>query len=189
MRVSSIRSVLFVPTLMAFLASASQGQESTRDDFREYCQVLKGRFTAKITWAMDWEPFAKKGDRTTAYWEARLAEDDHMLIGKCMIGKGSDTAFTFYHPGSKQIETRVGRYRRRGRRKRDLREGRQMGAVLELHETRWWESQDDLHAYDYRQRQHPHVASERRGCKRTFRDNERSGTVRVTSRDRVFYRA
>ena len=67
--------------------------------------MLKGRFTAKITWVIDWEPFAKKGDKTTAYWEARLAEDDHLLIGKCFIGKGSDTAFMFYDPGSRQIKT------------------------------------------------------------------------------------
>ncbi|MBN2295627.1 MAG: hypothetical protein JXM70_24565 [Pirellulales bacterium] len=105
MRIPSIWSVVLGPALIILLSSVSQGQESPQEDFKEFCQVLKGRFTAKITWAIDWEPFAKKGDQTTAYWEARLAEDDHMLIGKCLIGKGSDTSFMFYHPGSRQIKT------------------------------------------------------------------------------------
>jgi hypothetical protein len=105
MKAVNIWFVLFGLVLAVSFASATEKQESTQEDFTAYCQVLKGRFIAEITWATDWGAFAKKGDKMTAYWEAKLAEDNHLLIGRFLAGKGSDTAFTLYHPSSKQIKT------------------------------------------------------------------------------------
>jgi hypothetical protein len=89
--------------LVAVLAAQASAQESTRQDFHEFCKAIQGRWVGDVTWVADWPGFGKRGDKVTAYWEGRLAEDGNILIGKFFGGDGSETSLIYFDAGAKQI--------------------------------------------------------------------------------------
>ena len=90
--------------LMAVLASPAFAQESSREDFREFCQAMQGRWVGDVTWVADWAGFGKKGEKVTAYSENRVAEDGNALILKFFGGNGSGTSLIAFDAGAKQIK-------------------------------------------------------------------------------------
>ena len=89
--------------LIALSALPAFGQQSTRDDFKEYCQTMVGRWVGDVTWIMDWPGFGKRGDKVTAYSENKIMEDGNALLGRFFGGPGSGTGITVYDAGAKQI--------------------------------------------------------------------------------------
>ena len=73
MKLTSPARVLIV----ALTALPAFGPQSTREDFKEFCQALAGRWVGDIAWIMDWPGFGKRGDKVTAYAENKIAEDGH----------------------------------------------------------------------------------------------------------------
>jgi hypothetical protein len=90
--------------LLTVLASSAFAQETTRDDFKEFCQTWQGRWVGDVTWVADWPGFGKRGEKVTAYWEGKVAEDGNVLIGKFFGGKGSSTGIVFFDQGAKRIK-------------------------------------------------------------------------------------
>lgn len=90
--------------LVAILASNVFAQESTREDFREFCEAIQGRWVGDVTWVADWPGFGKKGDKVTAYFEGKIAEDGHALVGRFFGGTGSGTSLIIFDAGAKQIK-------------------------------------------------------------------------------------
>lgn len=97
--IKSLLLVLVVAALPAF------GQQFTREDFREYCQMMSGRWVGDVTWDADWPGMGKRGEKVTAYGEIRLAEDGHALVGRFFGGAGSWSWTTLYDAGAQQIRT------------------------------------------------------------------------------------
>lgn len=91
----------FVLSLISYSASA---QESTRDEFKEFCQAIQGRWIGDITWSADAPGLGKKGERVTTYWEGTITEDGNALLGKFYGGNGSGTWLIVFDAGTKQIK-------------------------------------------------------------------------------------
>ena len=99
-----MRSVSTLAVLIAvLLARPVVGQETTREDFKKWCSHAEGRWIGDVTWITDWPGVGKKGDKVTAYWEGRLAEDGNMVIGRFVGGRGSETNVHYYDVAAKKI--------------------------------------------------------------------------------------
>ena len=99
----SIVSSVVIATLVA-LSSPVSAQEATREEFKEICKVLEGRWIGDITWAADWPGLGKKGEKVTTYWEGTMAEDGNALLGRFHGGNGSGTWLLVYDAGAKRIK-------------------------------------------------------------------------------------
>lgn len=96
--------VLSSALLVAFLAAPVFAQESSREDFQEFCKAIQGRWVGDVTWVADWPGLGKKGEKVTCYWEGRVAEDGNVLIGKFFGGNGSETSLIYFDAGAKQVK-------------------------------------------------------------------------------------
>ena len=95
-------------TLIATLAvSANQEQtttmQSSLDDFKEFSQVMQGRWIADIVWITDWPGFGEKGDTVTGYADYQIAQNGRVLTGREYLGPGSVTSLAYYDEGKRQI--------------------------------------------------------------------------------------
>lgn len=100
-----LRSVLFICclTVNASLCE-SRAQESTREDFNDYCRMMEGRWIGDVVWVADWPGFGNKGDKVTAYLDWKVTDGGHALVGKYYGGAGSGTILTCFDAGSRQIK-------------------------------------------------------------------------------------
>ena len=80
-------------------------KSQTRADFQKYCSLNEGRWIGNVTWVTDWPGFGKKGDKITAYYEARKSEDGNAVITRFLGGPGSETGLVFYDPAAKKIRS------------------------------------------------------------------------------------
>lgn len=94
---------LFTAPLLIALAAPAFTQESSREDFKEYCRLLQGRWVGDITWVADFPGFGKKGEKVTAYAEVKIVEDGNVMIQRFFGGAGSGTVFYAYDANAKQI--------------------------------------------------------------------------------------
>jgi hypothetical protein len=90
-------SALVVPLPTCF------AQQSSHEDFQEFCKSIEGRAVGSTTLVQD-SPFGKKGDKVTTHFSSYMAADGHMLIGTYQAGQGAATWILSYHPGAKQIK-------------------------------------------------------------------------------------
>jgi hypothetical protein len=84
-------------------ATPAGGKHSSREDFREFCQALQGRWIGEVTWVTDWPGIGKRGEKVTCYFEGRIAEDGHAIAGRWYGGAGSGTGVYYFDPRAKQI--------------------------------------------------------------------------------------
>lgn len=96
--------VLSSALLVAFLASPVLAQESSRKDFQEFCKAMEGRWVGDVTWVADWPAYGKRGEKVTAYFEGKIVEDGHALIGRFFGGIGSGSSLLIFDAGAKQIK-------------------------------------------------------------------------------------
>lgn len=89
--------------LLLFAALPAFGQQATREDFKEFCQAMAGRWVGDVTWIMDWPGFGKRGDKITGYSEIKLAEDGQIMLSRFLGGPGSSAGTIVYDAGAKQI--------------------------------------------------------------------------------------
>lgn len=94
---------LFTGLLLIALAAPAFTQEASREDFREYCRLLQGRWVGDVTWVADWPGFGKKGEKVTAYGENKIVEDGNVMIQRFFGGAGSGTGVYAYDANAKQI--------------------------------------------------------------------------------------
>jgi hypothetical protein len=90
--------------LPILLVSSAFAQESSRADFEELCNAMKGRWVGKVTWVADWPGLGKKGETATCYWEGKLSQDGNVLIGRFVGGEGSAMSMAYFNPATKKIE-------------------------------------------------------------------------------------
>lgn len=100
MRISSI----IVALLLVPLAAPASAQQSTRQDFKDWCQIIEGRWVGDVTWVADWAGFGKKGEKVTAYLEAKVVEDGNAVHVRHFGGNGSGSCLTYFDSGEKQIK-------------------------------------------------------------------------------------
>lgn len=79
-------------------------KQSSREDFKEFCQALQGRWVGEVTWVADWPGIGNKGEKVTCYFEGRIAEDGHAITGRWYGGAGSGTGLYYFDAGAKQIK-------------------------------------------------------------------------------------
>lgn len=91
---------LLIVWLITLPASA---QQATREEFKELCQAMAGRWVGDVTWIMDWPGFGKRGDKVTGYTEIKVVEDGHVLFGRFFGGPGSSVWTVVYDAAAKQI--------------------------------------------------------------------------------------
>jgi hypothetical protein len=91
--------------LVAVFAAPVFAQESTRDDFREFCQAWQGRWVGDVTWVADFPGFGRKGEKVTAYADCKTAHDGNALIVNYYGGNGSATWMVAFDAGAKQIKS------------------------------------------------------------------------------------
>lgn len=99
-----MKTIVSVFIFAGFLINSVIAQESTREEFVEFCKAVQGRFIGDITWAADWPGLGKKGERVTTYWEGTIAEDGNAMLGKFYGGNGSGTWLIVFDAGAKQIK-------------------------------------------------------------------------------------
>ena len=100
MRVLALGIALF----LAVLASPAYSQESSREDFRDFCKAFEGRWVGDVTWVADWAAYGKRGDKVTAYFEGKIIEDGNAFMGRFFGGTGSGTSLVMYDAGAKRIK-------------------------------------------------------------------------------------
>jgi len=98
-------TALMTALLVALFAAPMFAQESTREDFRELCQLVQGRWVGDVTWVADWPGFGKRGEKVTAYTENKIAEDGNALISRFYGGDGSSTGLIVFDAGAEQIKS------------------------------------------------------------------------------------
>ena len=91
--------------LLLLAALPASAQQTTREEFKEYCQAMVGRWVGEVTWVADWPGVGKRGDKVTGYSDATLSLDGHALIGRFYGGAASSAWITYYDAGAKQIRT------------------------------------------------------------------------------------
>ena len=99
---------LFCLTLIATPAFPADNEQttsmqSTPEEFKEFSQVMQGRWISEIIWITDWPGFGKKGDSVTGYAEFQIGEDGKVINGREYAGPGSITSLIYYDVGKKQI--------------------------------------------------------------------------------------
>jgi len=96
---------LGIALLLTFLASQCSAQETTREDFKKYCEISQGRWGGEVTWVADFPGFGKKGEKVTAYAENWVVEDGSAMIMRFHGGQGSATGIIAYDPRTKRIRS------------------------------------------------------------------------------------
>ena len=91
--------------LAAVFAAPASTQESSREDFQEFCKANQGRWVGDVTWVMDVPGFGKKGEKVTAYSQRTIAEDGNALVSRFYGGNGSGTELIVFDAGAKQIKS------------------------------------------------------------------------------------
>ena len=90
-------------------AKAADGKnkmQSTKADFKEFCQMMQGRWIGEVIWITDWPGYGKKGDKVTGYEEWTIGEGGQVLQGRFYGGPGSSTGLMHYDAGARQIQGR-----------------------------------------------------------------------------------
>ena len=89
----------------AFSADNEQmtSMQSTPEEFKEFSQVMQGRWISEIIWITDWPGFGKKGDSVTGYEEYQIGQGGKVISGRGYAGPGSMTSLIYYDVGKKQI--------------------------------------------------------------------------------------
>lgn len=89
--------------LLLLAALPASAQQASREDFKEYCQTMLGRWMGEVTWVADWPGVGKRGDKVTGYSEITLALDGQAIIGRFYGGAASSAWMVVYDVGGKQI--------------------------------------------------------------------------------------
>lgn len=85
----------------------AQGDKSTKEDFQEWIQLMKGRWIGDVPLVHDWPGLGKRGERLTAYVEINVIADGDALLGVTYLGQGKGTWMTTWNPNTKQIKETV----------------------------------------------------------------------------------
>ena len=99
-----MKTIVLMFIFAAFFINSLSAQESTREEFVEFCKAIQGRWIGDVTWLTDWPGLGKKGDRVTAYWEGVIIEDGNALHGRFYAGSGSSSHLVIFDAGAKQIQ-------------------------------------------------------------------------------------
>ena len=78
-------------------------KKTTRADFQKWRAINSGRWVAKITLTTDWPGLGKKGDSSTAYYEASATVDGNAMVARFVGGTGSATGLIYYDCTAKEI--------------------------------------------------------------------------------------
>jgi len=107
---SCLLGLLFVTSTgssaTALAADDNQKMQSSPEDFKEFCQAMKGRWIGEVIWITDWPGFGKKGDKVTTYVEWTIGEGGKVLLGRFYGGPGSATFMAHYDARARQIKDR-----------------------------------------------------------------------------------
>lgn len=79
-------------------------QDTSREDFNDFCRLISGRWIGSITWAADWPGFGKRGDKVTTYFDSKMEADGSLLHGSFQGGEGTGIWLLTYDAGAKQIK-------------------------------------------------------------------------------------
>lgn len=98
----------FFPSVIALLAIVlsmpAAAQESSRQDFDDFCQAWEGRWVSQRTLAIDDPGFGEAGDTFTSYADCKIEHDGNAMICKLYAGKGTGTWIVGYDAGEKKIK-------------------------------------------------------------------------------------
>ena len=98
-------SSLLLALLTALPAFA---QQATREDFKEFCQLMAGRWIGENPLEADWPGIGKRGEKLASYYEGTVADDGHVLFGRFYQGPGSGMEVAVYDAAAKQIRVSGG---------------------------------------------------------------------------------
>tara|TARA_B100000686_G_scaffold335775_1_gene404778 strand:+ start:657 stop:2060 length:1404 start_codon:yes stop_codon:yes gene_type:complete len=87
----------------ATAAQQARTRRTTRADFQKWCALNAGRWTAQITLAIDWPGIGKKGDTSTAYFEAHMTADGNAMVAEFVGGTGSASGLIYYDSTAKTM--------------------------------------------------------------------------------------
>ena len=96
---------LMVIATPAFPADNEQmtSMQSTPEEFKEFSQVMQGRWISEIIWITDWPGCGKKGDSVTGYDDYQIGQGGKVIKGRGYAGPGSMTSLIYYDVGKQQI--------------------------------------------------------------------------------------
>lgn len=90
--------------LVAVLSVSVFAQESTHQDFHDFCQAWEGLWVGDITLVADLPGIGKQGEKFTAYADCTIAHDGNAMVCEYYGGEGSATWIVVYDAGDKQIK-------------------------------------------------------------------------------------
>lgn len=94
--------------LLLLAALPASAQQTTREEFKEYCQLVAGRWFGENPLEADWPGIGKRGEKLAIYYEGTVAEDGHVLVGRFFQGPGSGCEILVYDAAAKQIRASGG---------------------------------------------------------------------------------
>jgi len=97
-------AVFITVVLLSFFTSQAIGQQSSHEDFKEFCNTWEGRWVGQVTLVADWKAYGKRGDKVTAYCELKPGEDGNVLLARFYGGTGSATGVVYFDAGAKQVK-------------------------------------------------------------------------------------
>jgi hypothetical protein len=89
---------------VAISALPAAAQQATRADFNEFAKALTGRWVGQVTFVADWPGQGKKGEKVTAYVEARLSENGNAITSE---EAGSASSIIVYDAAAQIRETNI----------------------------------------------------------------------------------
>ncbi len=105
--VAVLYSMVSVPAINAVEAKAKVKTTSSQKDFKDFCEISKGRWIGEVIWITDWPGFGKKGDKVTAYTDFAVGEGGNVMTGRFYAGPGSGTILVHYDARTRQIWERA----------------------------------------------------------------------------------
>ena len=100
MKISFATAAVLVFTLSMPLVA----QESTRQDFDDFCQAWVGRWMSERTLVDDEPGFGNEGDKLTFYADCKVEHDGNAMVCTVYGGKGTGTWIVAYDAGDKKIK-------------------------------------------------------------------------------------
>ena len=87
------------------LTATAQDMSSTKAEFKEFAQVMSGRFQSDIKLIHDWPgQDKKKGDRISGIRVGKMIADGDGLVCTDAAGTGTGTEMFLYNAATRQIE-------------------------------------------------------------------------------------
>jgi hypothetical protein len=100
---AAMKLLPLVALSLVALSTTANAQTATREDFKEFCGLLEGRWTSDVTLTFDQPPIGKKGDKVAATFNVKRDADVDALVARGTWGSATGISTFGYNAAEKKI--------------------------------------------------------------------------------------